>query len=166
MWGEILQNNIKVRELIWESVSELSDDQLNKVVEEGKWSIAQVLEHLYLIEKMAVEGIQKALERSGVNPVKLRRIHLAADRSYKVQAPENLLPSAEFQTLKQLKNKLDTSRESLFKCVDGISIETLDEKSMPHPVYGALTLSQWVSLIGYHEQRHLGQIEEIKELLV
>ncbi|MFP3919723.1 DinB family protein [Lysinibacillus telephonicus] len=161
-----MKNNIKVREQIWQCVSEISDSQLNKVVEEGQWSIAQVLEHLYLIEKLAVEGIQEALASSEANPVKLRRIHLAADRSHKVQAPEMLRPSAEYQTLKQLKNKLDNSRETLLKCIEGVSVETLDEKSMPHPVYGALSLSQWISFIGYHEQRHLGQIEDIKELLV
>lgn len=161
-----MENNIKVREQIWKSVSGLTDDQLNRVVEEGKWTLAQVLEHLYLIEKLAVKGLEKALANDEVNPVKLRRIHLVVDRSHKVQAPENLIPTTEFQTLEQLKEKLDGSRNSLLICIDGVSDEILEEKSMPQPAYGALSLRQWIEFIGYHEQRHLGQIEEIKSLLV
>ncbi len=161
-----MENNIKIREQIWKSISELTDVQLNEVVEEGKWTIAQVLEHLYLIEKLAVEGIQRTLKTDEKNPVKLRRIHLAADRSYKVQAPERLVPTDEFQTFEQIKNKLDSSREGLVQSIEGVSEEILNVKSMPHPAYGALSLNQWVSFIGYHEQRHLEQIEEIKGLLV
>lgn len=161
-----MEHIIKAREQIWDSVNELSDDQLNVVFEDGKWSIAQVLEHLYLIEKLAVGGIERTLANGEINSVKLRKIHLAADRSIKVEAPEKLVPTAEFQTLEQLKKKLESSRESLFNCIDGVTEEILDGKSMPHPVYGALSLSQWISFIGYHELRHLGQIEEIKALLV
>lgn len=160
-----MENNSKIREAIWESVNGLTDDQLNQVVEEGTWSIAQVLEHLYLIEQLVVDGIQKKLKEEEDKIVKLRPVHLTVDRSIKVQAPPALVPTNNFQTMEQLKNKLSQSRKSLLLLLDPVNEEVLAKKAMHHPVFGELSLVQWISFVGFHEQRHLSQIEEIKELL-
>ncbi len=64
----MLKNNVKIRGKIWSSVSELSDEQLNKVIGEGKWSVAQILEHLYLMEENVVRGIRKTLSKDELNP--------------------------------------------------------------------------------------------------
>lgn len=160
-----MENNIKVRDDIWNSVSGLSDEQLNTVVEEGKWSIAQVLEHLFLVEKNVARGIRKVIPSNEINLAKQRDIHLFIDRSTKFVAPKFVAPSNKFQTVEQLKEKLASSRQALVDSIQGASEGELNQKSLPHPVYGALTISQWVPFIGYHEQRHLLQIEEIKVAL-
>ncbi|TSI02263.1 DinB family protein [Lysinibacillus sp. BW-2-10] len=160
-----MENNGKIREAIWESVNGLTDDQLNQVLEEGIWSIVQVLEHLYLMEQLVVDGIQKKLKEGEDKIVKLRPIHRTVDRSIKVQAPQSLVPTNNFQTIEQLKNKLSQSRKSLLTLLDSVNEEVLVKKAMHHPVFGELSLVQWISFVGFHEQRHLSQIEEIKELL-
>lgn len=160
-----MENNIKVREELWESVNGLSDEQLNEVVEEGKWTIVQVLEHLYLLEKKLARWIQNALLSNASNATENRPIHLAVNRTHKIEAPKVIVPSNEFQTMDQLKIKLADSREALINSIKGVSEDDLNKKSLPHPTFGFLSLNQWVSLIGFHEQRHIGQIEEIKESL-
>lgn len=161
-----MENAQKVRGEIWESVKGLSDEQLNMVVAEGTWTIAQVLEHLYLIEKVAIEGFTNIKRINERNPVKIRRVHLIIDRSQKVDAPEFLVPKREFQTLVTLKEKLQGTREIIVRKYKTYSERDLTEMAMPHPVFGSLTLGQWISFIGYHEKRHLAQIEEIKEALI
>jgi len=32
--------------------------------------------------------------------------------------------------------------------------------SIPHPVFGAVALPQWVDFLGYHDLRHMNQLEE------
>ncbi|MGG0657852.1 DinB family protein [Rummeliibacillus pycnus] len=160
-----MNNNIKAREALLKSVSGLSDEQLNKEVEEGKWTIAQVLEHLYLLEVDATRVIQETLLNNENNPTKSKPVHLAVDRSHKVKAIEEWVPSNAYQTLENLKQKLTNSRDALVKSIQEVSEEDLDQKSLPHPAFGSLSINQWVSFIGYHEQRHIGQIEEIKEAL-
>lgn len=160
-----MKNNIKVREEIWKSVSGLSDQQLNEVVEEGKWTIAQVLEHLYLIEKNIASNIQNALLSNEYNPTESKPVHLAANRTRKVDSPKNLTPSNEFKTFEDLENKLTNSRKALVDTLQGVSEDDLTQKSLPHGAFGMLSLKEWVSFIGFHEQRHLEQIEEIKQHL-
>lgn len=159
----MFENNSKIREEIWNSVRELTDEQLNKVVEEGRWSIAQVLEHLYLMEENATRGIQEVLLKDEVNPTDPKPIEIAADRTIKRDAPDYLIPSVEFQTLESLREKLTNSREALMKSVQRVSEEELNNKSFIHRRFGLLSVTQWISLLGYHEQRHLEQIEEIKQ---
>ncbi|WP_233130418.1 DinB family protein [Geobacillus sp. FJAT-46040] len=46
----MMDHNERVRQQLIKSVSGLSDEQLNTRAAKGSWTIAQVLEHLYLIE--------------------------------------------------------------------------------------------------------------------
>ncbi|WP_431029644.1 DinB family protein [Lysinibacillus sp. LZ02] len=160
-----MEHNVKIREKIWESVSSLTDEHLNTVVEEGTWSIAQILEHLYLLEESVAKQIAKTLVSEDVNVPEAFPVHLVADRKQKVDAPHYVLPSNEHQTLAELKHKLTTSRETLMHSIEGVSDDDLTEKGFAHRRFGTLALKQWVALIGYHEERHLGQIEEVKQAL-
>lgn len=160
-----MENNIKVREALWEAIEGLTNEQLNHVLEEGKWSIAQILEHLYLTELIVVRSFSEAVPITEDNPVKLRKVHLTVDRAQKINAPKFLVPSNEYQTLEQLKVKLKKSRESLEKFLGNASEHDLNGKFMPHPFFDKLTLKQWVEFLGYHEKRHIAQIEEMKEAL-
>lgn len=158
-------NITKIREEVWESVTGLSDGQLNEVVEKGKWTISQVLEHLYLMEENVAHNIKLVLLSKENNPTDEKPIHTVVDRTNKRDAPDYLIPSNDFQTLEELKKKLANSRETLLKSIEGVSEEDLNEKAFIHRRFGLLTIKQWVSLIGYHEKRHLEQIKEIKQAL-
>ncbi|MGM9949606.1 MAG: DinB family protein [Lysinibacillus sp.] len=154
-----------VREDLLKSVEALTDLQINKVVEEGVWSVAQNLEHLYLLEMAVAKGIKHVLTQEEFKPVKEKPIHLAVDRTTKIAAPPYLEPSTDFQTLGTLKNKLAQAREALLQSVQGLTEREMKEKSFKHPVFGTLAIQQWIAFVGYHEERHLLQIEEVKQRL-
>lgn len=156
----------KIREKVLKSVRSLSDEQLNEIPEEGKWSVAQVLEHLYLMEMNTVDGILETLSKDVYNPTEEKPIHQILDRTVKRVAPDDLTPSRKFQTLEELERKLNQSREALLQSIEGVSEEDLENKSFIHRRYGLLSIRQWVLLVGYHEERHLQQIEEIKEAIL
>ena len=156
----------KIREAILNSVQNLTDDQLNEVTTEGSWSIAQVLEHLYIMEKNVVHQLQLALNREAFEEAEPFPLHVIADRTKKISAPDFLMHSANFKTLEELKVKLATSRDALEQLMQETNEEGLNRKTLAHLRFGVLTVSQWIALVGYHEQRHLGQIEEIKETLL
>ncbi|MBW7651703.1 DinB family protein [Anoxybacillus sp. ST4] len=154
--------NEKVRQQLIQSVSSLSDEQLNTRVTEGNWTIAQVLEHLYLIETSIATMIAHTLTYGVSEPVEKKPIHLTIDRSKKVEAPDFARPSDRFFSRHELEEKLDQSRQRLRKVAEQANEADLETKSFSHPVFGPLNLKQWVEFVGYHEQRHLLQIEEIK----
>ncbi|SOC42367.1 DinB family protein [Ureibacillus acetophenoni] len=161
-----MEYNRKVREELWGVIEGLTDDQINRVVEEGKWTIGQVLEHLYLTEKNVVQSFSEAKQITEENPVKLRKVHLTTDRTQRVNAPKFLVPSSRQQTLEQLKEKLKQSRENLENFMKDTSEDHLNGKYMPHPFFEKLTLTQWVEFLAYHEKRHIAQIEELKEAIM
>jgi uncharacterized damage-inducible protein DinB len=162
---EYLEHNKAVRAELLESVSGLTDEQLNKEVEDGRWTIMQVLEHLYLMERSITKAIQGTLEKGEVRPVDAKPIHLSVDRSRKVDAPSFVDPSKESITLDEMKEKLIESRKGLLQVVGNTTKHDLAQKSYPHPVFGLVSLEQWVPFIGYHEKRHLAQMEELKAKL-
>ncbi|MFC7784123.1 MULTISPECIES: DinB family protein [unclassified Rossellomorea] len=151
-----------IRSDLLNSVSDLTNDELNKRIEEGRWTIMQVLDHLYLMEKSLTKAIQTTLARGEEQEVSSKPIHYTVNRSTKVDAPPFVVPTEENLTLQEMKDKLEESRKDLLTFLDTTHKEALQKKAYPHPVFGLIRLDEWVPFIGYHEKRHLEQIEELK----
>lgn len=139
----------------------LDDKKLNKVLEDGKWSIAQILEHLYLMESVIVQVLEEALKKEVFEEPGNFPLQLISDRSIKVAAPKKFVPSSDFQSFQDLEKKLSLSRAQLEQIEEKVSEEDLNKKTAAHIRFGVLTLKQWIRLVGYHEQRHYKQIEEV-----
>ncbi|MBK3495144.1 DinB family protein [Viridibacillus sp. YIM B01967] len=162
---QYLEHNKSIRDELLNSVSHLSDEQLNKEVEEGRWTIMQVLHHLYLIEFGVAKAIQYTLKKGEKQSGKAMPIELTVDRSTKIKAPSFAEPDENFITLEEMKVKLKQSSNALLQVVSNSNKDQLKDKAYLHPTFGLISLEQWVPFIGYHEKRHIGQIEELKEKL-
>ncbi|MFS8084762.1 MAG: DinB family protein [Acidobacteriota bacterium] len=139
-----------------------------------RWSVAQVLQHLLIIEKRIGAGMNKWVTeaRSGglsaeaetssvMNSVPRA---LIADRSQRRNAPDEVRPAGDIDA-KSAWAALEQSRETLrvaFLAGDGLA---LGKVIQPHPVMGPLNLYQWMLFVGSHEQRHTAQVLEIAEQL-
>lgn len=154
----------KAREELLASVEGLTDEQLNNEVEEGRWTVAQVLDHLYLMEQGITGQIQRALADPEKSPARAKKpIKRTMDRTYKVEAPEFFQPAKTFLSREEIMNRLNESRAQLFSVIKGVGDETvLERKAFKHLVFGTMDLQQWIEFVGYHERRHLEQIEELK----
>lgn len=162
---QYLEYNKSIRAELLNSVSHLSDEQLNKEVEEGRWTVMQVLLHLYIIEFSVAKTIQYTLKKGERQSTKVKPIELIVDRSTKIKAPSFAEPDETFITLEEMQVKLKESRNALLQVVSNSNMDQLREKAFQHPVFGLISLEQWVPFIGYHEKRHIEQIEELKEKL-
>jgi hypothetical protein len=89
-------------------------------------------------------------------------INQIIDRTSKFDAPSYVTPSDEFMTLTTIQEKLHKSRSALEAFIVDADEEKMLKRTIPHPVFGPFHLKQWVEIIGWHEKRHLEQIEEIK----
>ncbi|MCK1992749.1 DinB family protein [Peribacillus muralis] len=160
-----MNENEKIREEILNTVNGLSDEQLNAHPEEGRWSIIQVLDHLYLMERAITKSIADKLKSDERVPAVDKPIELTVNRDVKVEAPSYVVPSDSFQTLDEVKDKLAESRSAFVQLVDNADENDLEQKSFPHPLFKDLSLKQWIPFVGFHEKRHLLQIEELKSKL-
>lgn len=157
--------NDQAREELYKQVSQLSDEQINLKPTEDRWSIKQLLQHLYLMEGAVAKTIQSQLASDKQNLAQDKPIELTVNRSTKVEAPAFAVPTEEFASLEELQTKLSATHEALRQLSENTTEEQLEVKSYPHPVFGEMNLKQWIPFVGYHELRHIEQIKEVKEQL-
>jgi len=160
-----MEYNIMVREEVLQSVSALSEEELNKVVKQSDWTIMQVLDHLYLMERSVVHVITDQLANGKTKTTSEKPIQYTTNRSTKVDAPSFVVPTNDFITLDKMKGKLAASREALVNVVNSADPQLLTQRTYTHPAFGELSLHQWIPFVGLHEKRHLAQIEELKRNL-
>jgi uncharacterized damage-inducible protein DinB len=159
---DFIQNE---RMKIMESVKGLTDEELNQLVEEGTWTISQILMHLYLMEKEITKAIVKAIQEGEHLSATEKPVHLTAIRKKKFKAPVYSTPPNDYITYIELQAKLERSRKELLDVINRLTEEQLVNFSAPHPVFERLNIKQYVEFIGYHEDRHRQQIEDVKEWL-
>jgi hypothetical protein len=139
---------------------------------DDRWSTAQVLQHLTLIEGRVVPLIKRLIagaRTAGLGPELdtspiLNTKHAAkiADRSFRVTAPEETRPPSDADAAAAWA-ALEQSRQALKEAVTSGDGLALSELKYPHPVLGEINLYQWILFVGSHEVRHTSQINEIAE---
>lgn len=154
------EDNAKIREDVLKTVEGLPDDLLNTKPEADEWSPMQILDHLQLMETAIAKNISRQLAKETSEKAVKKPIQLSVSRMVKVDAPEHVVPTNEFVPLEDMKKKLAESRLLLDAVYDGTTPEVLEQKSMPHPVFGKVPLVQWFPFVGLHEKRHLKQLEK------
>src|SRR5699024_9191397 len=147
------------------SVRDVHHEQFNQKPAEDEWSIKQILEHLYLMEGANANNIERQLASGKEKEAKKRPIELTVDRTTKVKAPNEFQPTDDEASIIEKEEKLETTHQAWQKNANEYSEATLAKKAMTHPAFGNMSLDQWVTFVGYHEDRHTKQIEEVKEKL-
>ena len=160
-----MQINEKAREELLNEINGLSDENLNKKPSEEQWSIKQIVEHLFLMEGAISEMILDRMENGEVVNAQIKPIEATINRDIKIEAPEFAKPSNDFATLEELKFKLNITHQKLKKVEETADEKGLEVKGFPHPVFGQMSLKQWIPFVGHHEMRHILQIKEVKENL-
>jgi hypothetical protein len=143
---------------------------------EGRWSAAQLLEHLATSEASVVKVLNR-LERTwreqeaaGAEDEARRPESPGApdwrsflrDRTQRVDSPDIVRP-AEGVDARQALDHLGRSREALLERVRSIDGAWVHEARFPHPFLGPFTGMEWIEFVARHEQRHARQLAEIAE---
>lgn len=134
----------------------------------GRWSIAQVIEHLATTESGIAALLKRSLRQALANgalppdpdvaPV-LPTIDAARllDRERRITAPASVQPVKSLGAADAWR-ALEASRQSVREALlagDGLATASI---RFPHPALGELTFHQWFAFVGYHEARHGAQI--------
>ena len=140
----------------------------------GRWSAAELLEHLARVESGCARVIAKravAARESGVGAEREESTMLGAldgrhvtDRSSKLTAPEIVAPAGGFSREGAF-DAIAKSRTEFERAVADADGLALGEVKHTHVVLGEIDLYQWILFVGLHEQRHLAQLEEISSQL-
>jgi len=168
---ELLEHLTTQRTVLREALDATPSGLREQRPAEGRWSIAQVLEHLAIVERQVVallrRGVQQAHaegplpDDAGISPV-LPTIDgaLLLDRERRVAAGPNVQPTGRVDA-EGAWQALERHRAALLELLHGIDGKRTDMVQAPHPVLGTLTLQQWIAFLGFHEARHAAQIRAV-----
>jgi hypothetical protein len=136
---------------------------------EGKWSVSEVLEHLYLTYTGTVKGFERCLQagRPLASAPRLKervRAAVVVGAGYFPsgrQAPQNTRPRGmpTEKLLAEIGPQIAAMDEVIAKCESryGKRVRVLD-----HPVLGPLTTSQWRKFHWVHGRHHVKQILRLR----
>ena len=136
---------------------------------DGRWSAAQVLEHLYLTYVGSVKGFERCLQEG--RP--LARVATFKERVATVlvtelgyfpegrKAPERTIPQgmAAEEIEKAILEKLAAMDELITRCEARFGRST---RILDHPVLGPLTARQWRKFHWVHARHHMKQIWRLR----
>jgi uncharacterized damage-inducible protein DinB len=153
------------RDFIVALAGELSLEDAEKPAVDGGWSIAQILEHLAITERGTAINLQRALREDAADAETLSRCagksELIATRvakpMVKVAAPEVVHPKGKYGAWPGPLTGFVEAREKLIQLEAAAGVE-YDERVVPHPILGELTLRQWFEFATAHGERHREQM--------
>ena len=140
-----------------------------RLPEGEKWSIANVVEHVALVESNMIKICSKLLGKAEARNMladgsiltsasfKEKAIEIA---TMKLEAPEFVQPTCE-ATLQQSMEKFAENREKLNELKAQFEKFDSNGHRFRHPFLGDLSAGEWLVLIGGHKLRHLKQIEKL-----
>ncbi|MFN6964641.1 MAG: DinB family protein [Pyrinomonadaceae bacterium] len=169
--SEIYAANDDVRGRLKEFLSGLAADEANARPGDAKWSIAEIAEHVAIVEYGTYRICAKLLGKAQAdNAVVERPGHatLSTDfaaaagevRDAKLEAPDIVKPTGKMSVADAIAKMDDTAQKldeirPLFDTLD------CDGYKFPHPYFGEMSAAEWLSLIGGHAERHLKQAETV-----
>jgi uncharacterized damage-inducible protein DinB len=151
------------RQRLLDVTARLSPSQLAYKPAPDRWSVAECVEHIIVVESSILGAIQKTVQKpdeslkSGAEDGPL--LAKVTDRTARAKGPERLMPTGRW------------SHEDLFSEFEAARTRTaefaattdakLRESIFPHPAFGPLDCYQWLLLIPAHGERHRAQVEEV-----
>ncbi|MBD8521167.1 DinB family protein [Lysinibacillus fusiformis] len=151
------------REQLLQEINHLSDTEFNDKPDAQNWSIAQICHHLILVEEATKKAVTWGLKSQEQSSPERKDMQLLLDRTRKFQAPSIVEPSEEPFHVQKMVESLATTRAEFLGFLETIEdTDALAKRTVKHPALGECPLDQWIEQIYLHEQRHIQQIQEIK----
>lgn len=159
----LIHNIEQVNEMLVQLLQSVGERNFNQSPGTGKWSIAQVADHIRLSNNSVAKALAlkgKPVDRNpGERVGELKKMFL--DFQTKYQSPDFIVPSKNIYDpellLKELQASMQLIRERMYE-------DDLDEL-INHPAFGDISKFEILHFVLYHTQRHVRQIKEIAAAL-
>jgi hypothetical protein len=157
------------RKQLLDATSGLSRTQWRFKPSPDAWSIAEIVEHLALLEEQFPKILAEAMKTPAAPERKLKNARAAdekilamlPDRSRKAQAPEQFKPSGKYKDGPAAVAAFKAARERVLESMRKTQ-EPLREHFYKHPALGDLDAYQWYLMVAGHTERHVNQMLEVK----
>jgi uncharacterized damage-inducible protein DinB len=153
----------ETRDNLLRATKGLSLTQLQYKSAPDRWSVAECLEHITLVENLVLGSISNALQQAAGSPKPDMGddalVRSVTDRSFRATAPERLVPTGR-TAHGQLLAEFEAARKRTAHFLASTDAP-LRQYAFPHPRFGQVDCYQWVLLVAGHGDRHRQQVEEV-----
>lgn len=166
---EVYSRNAAIRAELKEVVNAIDDRHHDRILDGEKWSVANIVEHLTMVEASAIRICSKLLSKAnaegkpgnGIIKVSNDFVRKGIEvNEVKIEAPDVVRPTGRL-SVSDSYAVFDEQEAILNKLRSDFEEYEPNEHRFPHPYFGGLTAGEWLILIGAHEARHLKQIREL-----
>lgn len=164
----LLHRLAESRERLVQAVDGLSGEQRSFRPAEDRWSAADCIEHITVVEDNTLKTIQKTLqappgpdhqaETRGKDQLILDRV---PGRATRVKGPPQVMPSGRWPHFEDLLRQFEAARERTLRFA-AVTQADLRSQAFPHPFLGPMDCYQWLLFLAAHCERHTRQLEEVK----
>jgi uncharacterized damage-inducible protein DinB len=145
----------------------LDEDVFRKKPSAECWSVAEIINHLCLVERAVLLQLKRNQKTPTSEPGFLARFKPVAPvafRTFKFKAPDFAVPK-NVPPRDELMGMLASTRNDLKSFASGISKQDLRKLPMKHPVFGEIDGWGAIKFILNHERRHLKQARQLLKQL-
>jgi hypothetical protein len=163
MMQRALKRLDSVHQKLISEISPLEPHIYTKRPAEGEWSVAEIVQHLCLVEGRVTKELGAAISREPRRVGFFRRLiptSIVSMRLVRVKAPKAMNP-LDSPARDQAIENFDRARSNLKALCAAHSEERFRNLVFTHPFLGEIDGVATVSFVGYHELRHYKQIREV-----
>ena len=150
-----------------ESFEDLKDEDFNLKADAGSWSVAENAEHIYRAEFGTLKLFKgpKGIADYDIDTQIQKLEDLFGNRSKKLTASKPVQPRKGNKNKDEFIRRLMKSRSEVASLISkGLNMNELC-LLYPHPVFGELTVREWIYFNMAHANRHKAQIEDTRRVL-
>jgi uncharacterized damage-inducible protein DinB len=159
----------KEKDRLLDQVSALSPEEYFRIPAPGKWSVAQIMTHLMIAERLSLGymkkkslGIEKVKDSSPFTEVRFRFYNVVQRLPIKLKAPKAILENTpEAFPLSELEIHWKRSRNKLNAFLSTIEDKHVHRLIFKHAFAGRLSAVHAVRFFIEHIRHHRPQIEKI-----
>ena len=158
------------RKAVMQSLAGLREEQWRFVPATGGWSIAQIVDHLTYIESQVTGKLMSLVQNEPPDPLlpaitdrkELALMRGVPNRTRKAVMPPEFASPQGTAEIAHLVEQFQAVRERTIGFARDCTVD-LREYGNEHFVFKMLNGEQWLLLNALHAERHVGQIDEIKQ---
>lgn len=156
-----------VHQKLLDTVQPLDSERFRQRPSDSEWSVAEILQHLYLVEERVIKDLTGAMAAEPGHVSFFKRLiptSIVAWRVRKFQAPKAVNP-VDVPEKDAVLTNYNGARESLKNLCNSHSAARFRTLVFNHPFLGRIDGAATVDFVAYHELRHLKQIREVLKKL-
>ncbi len=157
----------ETKESLEASLDDLSAEQMQFRPDDESWSVAQIVEHIIIVEG-ALKSMLETRIQAGENLDKKSEIKMSdedvvaliTNRSEKIQTQDQFQPSGKFSEADEAIEAFMDQRGAIVDWLEGAEVDMRNYvNEFP---FGMIDAYQTVLFMAGHTERHTAQIEEVK----